>query len=135
MNSARNSLKKYAMAVARDERFHGVPAIWKFVAVSNEMSEFAKQDASQRDKLRRQVWSSNDGKITFWVRESAEVINAARARLDFINESLSCAAGRESTREYLLKAHAKFIPEVEKSDGESPGGSEFVNDSTDEGAS
>jgi hypothetical protein len=117
-------VKKYAMAVASDERFRGVPATWKFVAVSNEMNDFAKQDATQKDKPQGQVWSSNDGKISVWVREWAEVINTARARLDFINESLAYEASRESARQYLMKAHAKFIPEVEKTDAEAPDRSE-----------
>lgn len=106
-------VKKYAMAVARDERFHGVPATWKFVAISNEMNDFARQDSSQEGRPRGQVWSSPDGKITVWVREWAEVINTARSRLDFINKSLAYEASRESARDYLMKAHAKFIPDVE----------------------
>ncbi len=106
-------LKKYAMAVARDERFNGVPARWKFVAISNEMNDFAKDDANQRDKPSGQVWSSPDGHITVWTREWAEIINTARSRLDFVNQSLSYEANRESAREYLTKAHAKFIPTFE----------------------
>lgn len=106
-------VKKYAMAVARDERFHGVPATWKFVAISNEMNDFARQDSSQEGRPLGQVWSSPDGKITVWVREWAEVINTARARLDFINQSLAYEASRESAREYLTKAHSKFIPNAD----------------------
>lgn len=107
-------VKEYAMAVARDERFHGVPARWKIVAVSNEMNDFARQDSSQEGRPSGQVWSSSDGKITVWVREWAEVINTARARLDFINETLAYEADRESARDYLEKAHSKFIPDIDE---------------------
>jgi len=103
-------VKKYAMAVAGDERFRGVPAKWKFIAISNVMNDYAKNDSTQSGRPRGQVWASENGDITVWVREWAEVINTARARLDFVNDSLSYEANRESSKAYLLKAHAKFIP-------------------------
>jgi hypothetical protein len=114
-------VKKYANAVVNDERFHGVPARWKFVAVSNEMDEFARNDANQQGKPRGQVWISPNGQVTVWVREWAEVINTVRARLQFINESLDYEADRESAKEYLLKAHEKFIPESEEDEDEGNG--------------
>lgn len=112
-------IKEYAMAVAADERFAGVPARWKFVAVSNELNDFAKQDSNQSGKPRGLVWVSSNGAITVWVREWAEVINTAKSRLDFINDKLAYEANRESAREYLAKAHSKFIPE--------PGNAELDN--------
>ena len=115
-------VKKYANAVANDERFHGIPAKWKFVAVSNDMNEFARNDATQPDRPKGQVWISPNGQITAWVREWAEVINTAKARLQFINESLSYEADRDSAKEYLKKTHEKFIPELEEENIETTGG-------------
>lgn len=112
-------VKKYAMAVAGDERFHGIPARWKFVAISNELNDYAKADAAQSDKPPGQVWSSKDGRITVWVREWAEVINTARARLDFVNRHLAYETTRENALDYLHKTHAKFIPEVGADDTKS----------------
>lgn len=106
-------IKEYAMAVAKDERFHGVPARWKFVVISNEMNDYAKADATQSDKPPGQVWSSKDGQISVWVREWAEVINTARARLDFVNCHLAYETTRENALDYLHKTHAKFIPAVD----------------------
>lgn len=105
-------VKEYAMAVAKDERFHGIPARWKFVAISNEMNDYAKADATQSDKPAGQVWSSSDGRISVWVREWAEVIHTARARLDFVNHHLAYETTRENALDYLHKTHAKFIPEI-----------------------
>ena len=105
-------VKKYAMAVAGDERFRRVPAKWKFVAISNELNDYARSDSTQTGRPRGLVWASEKGDITVWVREWAEVINTARARLDFVNASLSYEANRESSKAYLLKAHAKFIPQT-----------------------
>jgi len=109
-------VKKYASAVASDERFNGVPARWKFVAISNEMNDFAKNDANQLGKPKNQVWISPDGNVTVWVREWAEVINTARARLDFINKSLEFEADRESSSKRLHDVYEKFIPNPGKKD-------------------
>jgi len=113
-------VKEYAMAVTGDERFHGVPARWKFVAISNELNHFARQDSTQSGKPKGQVWSSTDGLITVWVREWAEVINTARARLDFINKHLAYETTRENALDYLHKTHAKFIPADSVEETESP---------------
>jgi hypothetical protein len=56
--------------------------------------------------------------VTVWVREWAEVINTARARLQFINQSLDYEANRDSSKAYLLKAHGRFIPAVNERDEE-----------------
>ena len=104
-------IEKYAIAVASDERFAGVPAKWTFIAISNELDGFAKKKATQRDRPKGQVHADSDLNITVWVKEWAEVINDARARLQFVNEQLSYEADRDSAKAYLKRTHAKFIPE------------------------
>jgi hypothetical protein len=104
-------IKKYAMAVAGDERFAGVPAKWTFVAISNELDPYAKKDATQRGRPKGQIYDDPDSNITVWVKEWAEVINDARSRLKFVNEQLSYEADRDSAKAYLQRTHAKFIPE------------------------
>lgn len=111
-------IKQYAMAVAGDERFHGVPARWKFVAVSNEMNQFAKQDSDQPNRPAGLVWESNDKTISVWVREWAEVINTAKAKLNFVNSTLDFEADRASSRAYLEKVHSKFLPDIASEEGE-----------------
>lgn len=111
-------IKKYAMAVAGDERFHGVPAKWKFVAISNEMNDFAKQDSNQPNRPRGLVWESEKKNITVWVREWAEVINTAQAKLEFVNTSLNYQANRESSRAFILEKHAKYVPNAETVESE-----------------
>jgi len=104
-------IKKYARAVAEDERFHGVKARWKFIAISNELDDYAKREANQRDKPSGQIADEADSNITIWAKEWAKVINDARSRLQFINSQLSYNADRDSAKDYLHKTHAKFIPE------------------------
>ncbi len=103
-------IKKYAIAVASDERFHDVPMRWKFIAISNELDDFAKKEANKRDWPRGKVSDDPELNITVWVKTWAEVINDARARLCFVNAQLDYEADRDSSKNYLKKAHAKFIP-------------------------
>ncbi|MEO5934836.1 MAG: hypothetical protein ABIQ08_14960, partial [Duganella sp.] len=106
-------IKKYAMAVAGDERFAGITAKWTFVAISNELDSYAKKDANQRGRPRGQVYDDPESNITVWAKEWAEVINDARSRLRFVNEQLSYEADRDSAKAYLQRTHAKFIPEFD----------------------
>lgn len=104
-------IKKYARAVASDERFNGVPARWTFIAIANEFDDYARGEAKQRDWPRGKIADDAELNITVWIKEWAEVINDARARLRFINSQLSYEADRASAKSYLKKTHAKFIPD------------------------
>jgi hypothetical protein len=103
-------IKKYARAIATDERFHGVPAKWTFVAISNEFDDFAKSEANQRGWPRGKVSDDAELNIAVWIKTWAEIINDARARLTFVNDYLVYEADRDSAKEYLQKAHSKFLP-------------------------
>lgn len=105
-------IKKYAVAVASDERFRDVPTRWNFVAISNDLDAFAKSEASQRNRPKGMVSDNAELNITVWAKSWAEVINDARARLRFVNEQLVYEADQDSAKGYLKKAHAKFIPDT-----------------------
>ncbi len=105
-------IEKYAIAVAGDERFRGVPAKWTFVAISNDLDDYAKMKASQRGYPKGCVFENAEGNVTVWARPWADVINDARSKLDFVNEQLSYEANKDSAKEYLRKTHAKFIPDT-----------------------
>lgn len=109
-------IEKYALAVASDERMHGIPARWKFVAVSNEFDHFAEKKANQRGQPKGKIYDDADRNITVWAHSWSEIINDARARLRFFNEQLAYGADNDSAVEYLKKTHAKYIPEMEKED-------------------
>lgn len=111
-----NQIESYAIAVASDERFRGVPATWTFVAISDELDDFAKRKANQRNWPKGKVFDDAELNITVWVREWAEVINDARARLGFVNKQLAYEADRGSAKTYLKRAHAKFIPNLGEED-------------------
>jgi len=105
-----SQVEKYAIAVASDERFHNIPARWRFVVVSNDLDDYAKRKAKQRHLPAGCIFDDSEKNITVWVKSWAEVINDARARLSFLNMYLSYESTRESARKHLQKVHSKFIP-------------------------
>lgn len=111
-----SQIKSYACAVAKDPRFLKAKTRWRFIVVSNSMDDIARREANQRDRRPGLVLDEGDLNIQVWAFEWTEIIAKAKARLQFVNESLRYEAGRESSRAYLEKTHAKFIPEVEPPD-------------------
>ena len=107
-------IESYAMAVANDERFSGIPARWTFIAISNDLDSYAKKKTNQRNWPRGKVYDDAELNITVWAKTWSDVINDARARLRFFNEQLSYEADRDSAKAYLEKTHAKFIPTTSK---------------------
>jgi hypothetical protein len=103
-------IESYAMAVAGDERFQGVKARWKFVAISNELDDYAAGKTEQRDWPKGKVYDNAKLNITVWAMPWGEVLNNARSRLRFFRDQLAYEADRDSAKEYLKRAHAKFLP-------------------------
>lgn len=105
-------IKKYATAVATDERFHNIPAKWTFLAISNELDDFAEDEANQRNKPKGLIHDSAQHNITVWAKTWSEVIANARAKLQFINQHLQYEVTQESSQKYLKEVHEKFIPKI-----------------------
>lgn len=105
-----SQIKKYAYAVAREPRFNSVPIRWTFIAISNEMDDFARREANQRDRPRGLVSDDRDLHIQVWAKTWSEVLNDARSRLRFFKEQLAYEADRDSAKAYLKAKHEKFLP-------------------------
>ena len=58
------------------------------------------------------MYVDEDNRIEVWALDWTGVIHDAEARLQFINQSLSYNADRESAKEYLSKKYAQFIPSL-----------------------
>jgi hypothetical protein len=50
--------------------------------------------------------------LTVIAKPWSQIIEDCRARLNFYQEKLRYAADLDSAKEYLQKAHAKYLPEV-----------------------
>ena len=100
------------IAVAEDERFLNTKVNWTFLAISNELDDYAEDEANQRNKPKGLIHDSAQHNITVWAKTWSEVIANARAKLQFINQHLQYEVTQESSQKYLKEAHEKFIPKI-----------------------
>lgn len=124
--------ESYAIAVAQDPRFLKEKTRWRFVAVSNTMDDHARRKAKQRQRQKGLVFDDGDLNIQVWAFEWTDIIADARARLQFINESLRYEASRETSVAYLTEAHAKFIPVPESEESKVDGQKDEVSTPDDQ---
>lgn len=104
-------IESYAFAVAKDSRFDQKRTKWTFMVVSNEMDEYAKLKSRQKDRPEGVVFQSDDSSITVWAKTWSEILNDARARLNFFSQQLDYQADSDSELAYLRRAHSKYIPD------------------------
>jgi hypothetical protein len=102
-------IKNYALAVATNPQFNRLEVQWDFVIVSTELDDYARAEATQRDREPGLVWDQ-DG-IRVWARTWGEVIDEADHRLKFVKDKLGYAPTDELALDYLRKTHAAYVPE------------------------
>lgn len=103
--------KKYAFAVADDERFNQVPGLrWHFWVLSNTYDQFARREIEGVDRRRRLVYQNDN--ITIGVKTWGELIEENRARLQFFKEKLQHNADESAALRYLQERHSKFLEGV-----------------------
>ena len=105
-------IQSYAFAVSNDPRFDKASTHWKFIAVSDELDAYAKEQAHQKERPVGQVFVSKDGRLEVWAMDWTRVIHDAEVRLEFINKSLSYRADRDSSKAYLMKKYERFLPKA-----------------------
>jgi len=109
-SDATTQIKKYAFAIAEDERFRDSKTRWTFWGVSNEISKEARREAKQQNRPEGLLYEDDDGKIKIWVKTWGQIINDCRARLNFFQETLNYKTGDNSALEYLRKEYEKYLP-------------------------
>lgn len=109
-------IKDYAFAVAHDDRFQNTQTTWRFIAVSNEVSPSVEKEATQKNRARGMVYEDDDGKLTVWVYTWSQIIEDARARLEFFRRALDYNASKGSAQEHLRAAYAKYLPTKDAAD-------------------
>ncbi len=103
-------VESYAIAVAQDERFRDTKTTWVFWAVSNEMTDEARRKANQRGRVEGIVFDDSELNITVWAKTWGQLIQECKGRLQFFKKHLDYEADRESAKDYLQKAHEKYLP-------------------------
>lgn len=103
-------VQQYAFAVADDERFrHGIPTRWTFWVVSNDMDEVATRLASQSHLPPGQIFSSDQPRISIWVKTWAQILKDNESRLRFYQQNLDYKASKSSAVSYLREKYAKYL--------------------------
>ena len=105
-----HQVERYAMAVAKDERFRDTDTRWEFWAISNSMTEEARGMATQADRPPGLAFESTSPRIRVWVKDWGSVLEECRARLEFFRERLDYSPEDSSALEKLHALHEKYLP-------------------------
>ena len=108
-------VRDYAYAIARDERFHGVPARWTFWALSNQISDQAQEQAMVKNLPPGVVYQSEaqpgrNYEYTVIAKTWSQVLDQATQRLNFFKTHIGYSPSFSQGREYLNAVYRKFIP-------------------------
>ena len=99
-------IKKYAYAVQADPRFDKQRCHWKFIAVSNELDDYAKRERAEREDGRIYHAKGLQVYILTW----AEIVTNAKARLKFYQEQLRYESDNETSLAYLRQKYEEYLP-------------------------
>jgi hypothetical protein len=104
-------LKKYAFAVAMDERFKHTGTRWTMIAVSNEIDDQVEWSYFGQGKpdpgLIEHVPQSN---MRLYVRTWGQLIHGCRSRLEFVQKKLGAMASKDSGVGHLRRIYAEYLP-------------------------
>lgn len=109
-------IHNYAQTVAKDERFRGLNTKWSFWALSNELDEFVEQQARMTGRPRGVIGYWEDQGITIWAKTWSEILNDAKARLEFVRRALEFSVDRDSALSALRRTHENYFPASMRSD-------------------
>ena len=114
---ALQEVRDYAFAIARDERFAGVPVRWTFWALSNQLTEQAQEDSNQKNLPPGVVFQSEAKagrpfEYTIIAKSWGEVLDHAAQRLEFFKTQLAYSPSFSQGREFLSATYSDFIPRV-----------------------
>ena len=110
-----NQIKKYAKAVALDDRFKHSNVEWDFVAVANRFTKDAEFEARQKDKPRGLVLEIDDPiKVRVWAKTWGEVIQEAEGRLTFYKRRLEYQANDKEALRYLRTINSEYLSDEVK---------------------
>jgi len=103
--------KRYAFAIADDERFGTVPGVkWHFWIVSNDYDQCTKREIDGVDRDMRLVYRHDN--ITVGIKTWAELIEENKARLQFFKDHLQHNADDSAALHFLQEKHSKFLEGV-----------------------
>ncbi|AVT82995.1 ATP-binding protein [Rhodopseudomonas palustris] len=111
-----SQIKKYAKAVAADDRFKASGVEWDFLAISNHFTEDAEMDARQANKPRGLIveYDEPHTKIRVWAKTWGQLIQEAEGRLTFYRRRLQYQANDVQALKYLKAINSQYLSEEVK---------------------
>lgn len=109
-----NQVKRYAKAVALDDRFKASGVEWDFIAISNRLTNDADLETRQTGKPRGLVLELDDPKIRVWAKTWAQIIKEAEGRLTFYKRRLEYQANDAEAIRYLSTINTSYLSEEVK---------------------
>jgi hypothetical protein len=108
-----SQVKKYAKAVASDDRFQTAGVEWDFLAVSNKFTRDAEMDARQANKPKGLIveYDEPNTKIRVWAKTWGQIIQEAEGRLTFYRRRLEYQANDAEALKYLKTINAEYLSE------------------------
>ncbi|NRD88268.1 hypothetical protein C8024_00575 [Sphingopyxis sp. BSNA05] len=107
-------IKKYAKAVALDQRFKHTEVVWDFVAVSNTFTRDAELEARNPRMPRGMVLELEEPKIRVWAKTWGEIIAEAEGRLTFYRKRLEYQATDDEALRYLRSINSDYLSDEVK---------------------
>ncbi len=104
-----NQIKKYAKAVALDERFKHTSVEWDFVAISNSMTRDAELETRQSGKPRGLIFELDEPKMRVWAKTWGQIIEESEGRLTFFKRQLEYQANDREAIRYLEKINPDYL--------------------------
>ena len=100
-------MKKYAFAIADDERFSTVAGVkWHFWIISNDYDQYTKREIDGVDCDKRLVYRHDN--ITVGIKTWAELNRRNKARLQLFKDHLQHNADDSAALRFLQEKHSKF---------------------------
>lgn len=104
-----SQIKRYAQAVAEDDRFKDVDVEWDFLAVSNELSSGARRDATQPGRPVGLIVEYDNPTIRVWAKTWGQIIQEAEGRLTFYRRKLNYQADESHALTYLRSVNHDLL--------------------------
>ena len=107
-------IESYALAVASDERFHGLNVRWEFWVISNSIGKHAEMRLKDRGHQQGAIFESSDPSLnyTIRVRTWSQILQEARYRHEFVRSQLNISIQSEQGLSYLKDRYAKYLSGV-----------------------
>jgi len=100
-------IEKYAISVAKDERFRTVGGVkWTFWVISDDIDQYADYRMDKDGVINRK------NNMTVGIKTWGQIIDENKARLQFFQEKLEHQVDDETALKYLQEKYKKFLAGV-----------------------